>query len=307
MKFKSLIFCAVCACSAFASTAYAQDLPQNLPIDGQMVKLDAKKLWRMTYLPNAQLHNAEKISQNVTYPSIAPDGSKVIMFERGKPGEFNALHEWTPQAQKEIMRAENVSAYVSWDDDSTFSMRERSKPFERDTEHHKFTLEKSKPILKKIHKNDADTFVVYDADDVIILESKKTKTLQAISDLRADRYYGPVLSPDQKYVAFNGLTSGIHLFDIEANAVVFIASQGTSPTFSPDGKYLIYAVTTDNGHEFESGDLVLIDLEKRAYRYISNPNNEIRIRATLSKNAEFIAYQTDDNKIFRAELPINSK
>lgn len=287
------------------NNAQIQNDAQDQPIDGQMVKLNAKKLWRMTYLHNTQLHNIQTVAKNFSHPSISPDGNTIVMFERGKPGEFNALHQWTPDSLNEIMRDENVSTYVNWEDTTHFSMRERAKPFERDTKHLKFNLKNKKPTLKSIQQNQDNAFVVYDADDVIILESKKTKTLQAISDIRSDRYYAPVLSPDQKFVAFNGLSSGVHLFDIEANAVVFIASKATSPAFSPDGKFLIYAVTSDNGHEVESGDFVIINLQKRTYQYISNPNQEIRIRATLSQNAEFISYQTKDGEIFRAQLSVN--
>lgn len=324
MNLKSITLCAICACTAFAGSAFAQEKQQSLnplqfiqntkieqnsdngqnntPIDGQMVKLDAKKLWRMNYLPNTNIHNPEIIAQNLTHPTISPNGERIIMFERGNPGEHNALHEWTPQTQREIMREDNVSVYVTWDNNNTFAMRERSNPFRRDTALLKYDTSHDKLTTKGKTQIADETFVTYDANDVIILESKKTKTLQAISDTRADRYYAPVLSPDQRFVAFNGLTSGLHIFDIESNAVVFIASHATDPAFSPDGKYLVYTVSSDNGHQIQSADLVIIDLQNRSYRYISNPEGEIRIRASLSKDAKFISYQTDDNQIVRAQL-----
>ena len=145
-------------------------------------------------------------------------------------------------------------------------------------------------------------FVVYDHDDVIILESKKTRTLQAISDPAADRYYAPMLSPDERFVAFSGLRSGVLVFDIEANAIVFIGSHGTDPSFSPDGRYLIYADTRDDGHAFTQANLVLVDLHKRTYRILANPNHEIRLRASLSRNAEFVSYTTIDGDAYRAKI-----
>ncbi len=305
MKFKALIpvFCA--SFLFFAGVSSAQEVQKNLPVDGQMVRLDAKRLWKMSGLPNIPMQNVEKIAENMRYPSISPDGRRVVTFVKHEDGR-NALHEWNKDSReiREIVRHEEVSNFVTWDKSGLLNMRQRSNPFFRDAVQfrydvtpHKLSLRDKKPITEA-------TFTAYDDDDIIILESKKTQTLQAISDIRADRYYGPVVSPDERFVVFNGLTSGVHLFDIEANAVVYIGSRGTSPAFSPDGRYLIYAQTADDGHEVTSGDLILVDLDKHSQRVISNPNHEIRLNATLGNNAQTIAYATSDGTSWVATLPI---
>ena len=99
----------------------------------------------------------------------------------------------------------------------------------------------------------------------------------------------------------NGLTTGVHVFDIEQNAVVYIGEKGTDPSFSPDGRYLIYAVTTDDGDDFTSGNLVLIDLKTHSRRTISNPSKEIRLRGSISYDAQFVAYETTKG-VFRAKI-----
>ena len=307
MKFKTLIpvLCCIVAVFCLAGVSFAQTLPDNPPVDGQMVRLDAKRLWKMSCLPNLPMQNTEKIAENMRYPSISPDGRRVVMFVKHDDGR-NALHEWKKDTReiRELIRHEDVSNFVTWDKSGLLNMRQRSNPFFRnavqlryDVEPHKLSLRDKKPITES-------TFTAYDEDDIIILESKKTKTLQAISDNRADRYYGPVVSPDERFVVFNGLTSGVHLFDIEANAVVYIGSNGTSPAFSPDGRYLIYAQTTDDGNEVTSGDFILVDLDKHSWRVISNPNHEIRLNATLGNHAGSIAYATSDGTSWIATLPL---
>ena len=284
-----------------ASVAIAQPAK---PVDGDMVKLQIDKLWKVSYQVNAPIHDTQQIAAGFEAPAISPDGSSVLFFKRGNIGEPHHILKWSDDAPKpsEILTDTELSPYVTWQSDQSFAVREHSAPFLKSGADRHFDIAQKPPVMKqrKLH-NDA-RLVAYDADEVIILENADNQTLQAISDIRADRYYAPIVSPDNRFVAFSGLSTGIHVFDIEQNAVVFIGSHGTSPSFSPDGRYLVYANTRDNGHEITSGELVLVDLNTHAYRYISNPNHEIRMRASLSRDAAYISYQTDDNRIFRAKL-----
>ena len=303
MKFKSL--CLACAAalaaSVFAAAAFAQPAPSDGPIDGQLVRLDVKKLWRFAFLPNAPLLDSQRIGKGIITSSISPDGSQAVMFERGKPQEPNILHRWANGKTNKILESRDVSSYIEWADDHQIDIRETNAPFFRDGAKLRYEVS-AKPKLKTRLPHADSQFVVYDHDDVIILESKKTRTLQAISDPAADRYYAPMLSPDERFVAFSGLRSGVLVFDIEANAIVFIGSHGTDPSFSPDGRYLIYADTRDDGHAYTQANLVLVDLHKRTYRILANPNHEIRLRASLSRNAEFVSYTTIDGDAYRAKI-----
>lgn len=303
MSLKKCLLSIACAagCLIFAASAFA--LP---PKDGQLVKLDAEQLWHLSYLANLPVQNSTQIAEKFTKPSIAPDGKHVVLFERGLPGEPNVLHEWAEDTGKikERIRSFDVSDFITWDDNQNFSVRDRAKPFFKDGAKLKFDRSLKELKLRERKPLTDSDYVVYDQDDVIILESKKTQTLQAISDPAMGRYFAPILSPDEKFVVYSSLSSGIFLFDIEANAVVYIGAHGSVPTFSPDGRYLIYANTSDNGHDYTRGDLILLDLQLKSYRVIANPKSEIRLNATLSKDAREIAYETADGKVFRGELAI---
>lgn len=302
MKFRTfcLSFAVAFAASVFAAAAFAQ-APSDGPVDGQLVRLDAKKLWRFGFLQNAPLVSAQHLAGHVFSASISPDGSQAVMFERGLPKQPNILHRWADGKTSKLLESREVSGYIEWTADDQVDIRQMDAPFFREGAKLRYQVT-GKPQLKARLPLADRKFVVYDHDDVIILESKQTRTLQAISDPAADRYFAPVLSPDERFVAFCGLKTGVLVFDIEANAVVFIGAHGTEPAFSPDGRYLVYADTRDDGHAFTQGNLVLVDLKNRNYRVLANPGNEIRLRATLSRNAEFVAYTTAAGDAYRAQI-----
>lgn len=301
-----LFFGALCVAAALISSqVLAQDGQISKPNDGEMVALDATKLWKMSQMDDANLSNIQQIATGLKFPSISPDGNRVVLFDPAKADAPKRLTQWqidTPE-MKEISRADEASIYVTWDDAENISVRQSDKPFFHDAVFSKYRLSGKKPVLRSKKPLVESKYVVYDNEDVIILVRKEDKTLQAISDMNADRYYAPMLSPDEKFVVFSGLTTGVHIFDIAKNATVYIGSHGTDPQFSQDGRYLIYAKTTDDGEVFTGGDLILVDLQEHSQRVIANPSKEIRLRGSLSRNAEFIAYETADGKVFRAALP----
>ncbi len=275
----------------------------RLPVDGEMVVLDAANMWTISDVPEAKLTEISRISTNTKFPSISPNGDKVVLFSPEKGETPKRLIQWSrhEKTDLELMRGQDVSTYVTWDDADNISMRQADKPFFHDGQMLKLKLGNKKATLRAKKRLSESKYFTYDADDIIILVRKDTETLQAISDTSADRYYSPMLSPDEKFVVFNGLTTGVHVFDIEQNAVVYIGEKGTDPSFSPDGRYLIYAVTTDDGDDFTSGNLVLIDLKTHSRRTISNPSKEIRLRGSISYDAQFVAYETTKG-VFRAKI-----
>lgn len=274
------------------------------PVDGEMVPLKASNMWIISELPEIKLSEIQKISKNTKFPSISPDARKVLLFSPEKGETPKRLIQWSSddKVERELMRGQDVSMFISWDDSDNVSMRQADKPFFHDAHILKLNISGKKTALRTKKPLAESKYFTYDDDDVIILVRKDTETLQAISDVSADRYYSPMLSPDEKFIVFSGLSTGVHVFDIEKNAVVYIGKNGVDPSFSPDGRYVVYAVTTDDGENFTSGDLVLLDLKTRSRRTLSNPKGEIRLRGTISRNAAFAAYETAQGEVFRVKL-----
>ena len=69
-----------------------------------------------------------------------------------------------------------------------------------------------------------------------------------------DRFFGPVMSPDGRRVAFVGLTTGIHVHDLDTGATEHLGA-GTAPAWSPDSGALAFERTEDDGHEIVASDI----------------------------------------------------
>ncbi len=286
--------------------AAAREMTQNAakPADGEMIALNVANMWTISQMSDVKLSDIQIVTTQAKFPSISPDGQKILLFAPETDAAPRKLLRWTPKTDElqELMSGQNVSMFVTWDDADNISMRQADKPFFGDSRLLKLRLEnKSAALRAKKPLADSKLFA-YDDDDIIILARKDTKTLQAISDVNADRYYAPIVSPDEKFVVFSGLTTGVHIFDVEKNAVVYIGAKGTDPSFSPDGRYLIYGETSDDGNDYTSGNLIIVDLQKHSRRALANPSKEIRLRGTLSKDASFVAYETAKGAVYRARL-----
>ena len=124
MKMKWFQFVLALSCiassAAFLPSAFAQDAQ---PRDGEMVKIRFDALWKLQYLPNAPVRDVAVIVRDVKSPSISPDGSQVVMFKRGLDGEPNALSRWSRGDVQTIVRDEQVSMFITWNDEKTIIRR----------------------------------------------------------------------------------------------------------------------------------------------------------------------------------------
>ena len=232
----------------------------------------------------ARADGAVVVAKSLHFPAISPDGSRVLLFEPGLPGEPSQIHEWNADTRliTTRMQSDRLSRYMTWDRDGRIAVRDGRLPFSREAS------ERSIQGLR-----------VYDDNDTIRLETPAGTV--AIS-APGERAYAPFLSPDGRYIVYNVLGHGLFLYDIAARTHILNAAHATSPAFSPDGAYLVYAETADDGHALTRGDIVVLDLRRRSAHRIDNPGHEIRTNATLSRDGKEIAYETEDGRVLTARM-----
>jgi len=108
-----------------------------------------------------------------------------------------------------------------------------------------------------------------------------------------DRYYGGVLSPDGKYIAYNGLETGIYVRSLDGSGREVHIGYGTHPTFMPDGSGIVYTVTHDDGHHLVAGDLYMSSLDGRTVSNLTRNSPSIETKPSVSPDGRRIAFEAE--------------
>lgn len=116
-----------------------------------------------------------------------------------------------------------------------------------------------------------------------------------------DRYYGGIVSPDGKYIAYNGLETGIYVKPLDGSQPPVNIGYGTNPSFLPDSSGIVYNVTHDDGHNLVAGDLYLSTLDGSIVSDLTNGSPAIETKPTVSPDGNKIAYESD-GVIFVGEI-----
>lgn len=111
---------------------------------------------------------------------------------------------------------------------------------------------------------------------------------RTLSDNR-DTYYLPVISPDGRWVAYEGLASGIHLHRLDGGEKVH-AGRGNRPSWSPDSSAIIYEISDDDGEKILSSDLYLFHLVARSTRRLTNTPRRIERHPAWAPDGERIVW-----------------
>jgi len=86
-----------------------------------------------------------------------------------------------------------------------------------------------------------DVFVRIDGEEVRVTQGE-------------DRFIDPLMSPDRAHVAFVGLTTGVHVIELETRTIAHLGA-GTRPAWSSDSAYVLFERTEDDGANVTGADL----------------------------------------------------
>ena len=122
-------------------------------------------------------------------------------------------------------------------------------------------------------------------------QSSAPGVTQAITD-QADKYFAPVLSPNGKFLLFEGIVSGIFIRDLGNDTLIHVG-RGNHPCWSSDSKSIVFDRTTDDGTQITSGDLFMYNLEKNETIQLTNTDDVIEQRPAISPDNSRIAFDAN--------------
>jgi Tol biopolymer transport system component len=136
-------------------------------------------------------------------------------------------------------------------------------------------------------------------DDAIYLRNNQTQ--QEIKISRGeDKFFMPQLSPDRKKVAYIGLSSGIHIKNLE-NGMDTVIGLGTDIAWMPDSKGIVYTYSQDDGHKITSSDIFFADISTSKTVNLTNTPNFHENHPAPSPKGVALVYVVD-GQVFLSEL-----
>ncbi|MGI8908715.1 MAG: TolB family protein [Candidatus Sumerlaeaceae bacterium] len=215
-------------------------------------------------------------------PRWSPDGLELLFSKAGYNGLYTKGSQGGPL--NEITGQEGVGFAAQWEADGQIKTRKNGKK-------QKFAPDGT-PTDAAEFEHDSSLTGTFTKDDTVYVRANPGEAPVPISPTGDDKYFGGVLSPDGKYVAYNGLVSGLYIAPLDGSSPPVNLGPGVSPSFLPDGSGIVYSVTEDDGHNLVAGDLFLASLDGSEVSNLTQSSGQIEQHPSISSDGSHIAYES---------------
>lgn len=223
-------------------------------------------------------------------PRWSPDGRFILLTK----GKYHGLYilSLKDRSLRTLKDSPGVGYAAKWCQGGraiTFTEDDRLKIIDQN----------GRPMASKPSPAAEDPYAAFTRDDTIYFRDNQTGRQQKVSD-GEDKFFSPQLSPDRKKVAYIGLSTGIHIKNLESGSTVSIGL-GTEIAWAPDSKGLIFTHTRDDGHKIVASDLFYADAGTGALTNLTHTPDRHEAHADISPTGANVAY-TVDGQVFLSEL-----
>ena len=148
-------------------------------------------------------------------------------------------------------------------------------------------------VKLKAKKNFNKSFFV-DGENFYLVDEIGNKTL-----LNDKNTYCPVFSPDGTKIAFNQ-DDNVCVMNIDGSSKR-VLSRGFYPTWV-NNKQLVFERTEDDGHEYTSGDLYMINIDGSSENQITNTKHIEKFPTCSPDGSKLLFIRIDDGQVYSADL-----
>lgn len=140
-------------------------------------------------------------------------------------------------------------------------------------------------------------------DDAILV--RRDGAIRTVSD-GADRYFGPVPSPDGTAVVYEGLATGLHVHDLVRGETLH-AGPGNHPAWLPDSSGLVYDVSSDDGRELTASDLWALDRRTGRVARLTATPDRLEASPSVSPDGTRVAFEAAGTIYVAPLVPADSQ
>ncbi|MBN1900224.1 hypothetical protein JW926_02725 [Candidatus Sumerlaeota bacterium] len=225
------------------------------------------------------------------FPRFSPDGLNVICRKANCPEMF--LVSLDGAQIRQISDEFGINYNVRWSNDGTMLIvkkGEKTKVLDLTGKEVNLTDEELRlQIEDRSYVKDHNIYIKnpQGGEDIMITHDE-------------DAYIAAELSYDGCKVAYQGLTTGIHIKDMETREVIDLGS-GSHFSWLPDGMGLIYNFTKKDGMNVISGDIFFAYADGSGKFNITKTPDVIELNPCLSPDGRYLTYEID-GQIFVTDL-----
>jgi len=145
-------------------------------------------------------------------------------------------------------------------------------------------------ISKRLSDLPAGEPLIYIRQDHITYKPSNAKSMQTLPDL-SGQPLNLVVSPDGQKIAYEIIGGHLWVSGIDGSNRVDLGP-GNEPSWNPGSDKLVYMITTDDGHQFTSSDIYIVNSDGTGKTNITNTPDILEMHPNWSHTDNLIAYNT---------------
>jgi Tol biopolymer transport system component len=258
----------------------AQHSPDGTKI--AFTKSGYQGLWVFNLIDNSTIQISDEMAAGFGYQWASDSRSiltRVAKYENQK--RFNAVKIFNTETNtsNQLTEYQTLMPYLpQWmDGDSKIYL-----PTKTSDHVYNSGLEKQSSLINK--------YLVYEKGNKINIQEISTNSLRSFEPLREAEYINISLSPDQTKIVFEVMGGNLFVINIDGSGMVDLG-KGNRPKWSPDSKSIVYMITEDNGYEFTSSDIYLINADGRNKAKLTNTDTIIEMTPSFSPDGKSILFE----------------
>jgi len=216
-------------------------------------------------------------------PRWSPDGLE-LLFSR--PG-YNGLYVKGAEggALRELTDTPHVGYKSGWNADGSLSA------VANDGKAQQLGADGT-PLGPPSPMDDASYVGAFTQDDNVYYRGAAGEPARLVSE-GDDRFYGGVVSPDGRYIVYNGLYTGLYIAPLNGSGAPVYLGDGHSPSWLPDGLGIVYNISIDDGHQLLASDLYLASTDGTSISNLTQTSDQIELNPSVSPDGRSVAYEVD--------------